>query len=772
MLLLVPSHKTDEGASGKNSTSHNRVLVLLPSDTDLSSNIVVPDTAITTTLETNDTLETSNDFSISPFSVQKSVPMDFANHSGDHLGILQPSNQAHLHSHHSNIRHSLAHLDQTNPAPYSNSNIQNSVARRHSHSGLVNGGNNTIVYSRSRTKSRSSFSQSSPYQCQPVRTPRALRAAFRKARKDQSPLLTSTSFGSDFMSPFSMNNLGDNDIALLFGAEAPTTMTDGSSSRSGLSGVEYDGGISTSTYKSDVSSCPRTVLSGTPTMGATNMTHSDGHQYQAKPEMEELDSNFGLNENGDPDSLRGLTRAITRSNIDPTPGQNSKRHTRELLEVLDVEGLSDDGMGEPRLKKNAFSQAKEVSVERTEEECQDIDLENTLDDDVAMIMGMASDIELKMPKFDDEYLEDLKIDPVLVGQSRRSSTASAVSPSCSHYSSSTITFISSQPSPRSQPGTPHAITSEKGYRAESLPVSPGVLAARARMQSPISNQTSNQSLQFPQPPVASPAQDLSIIHQDIDHLKRHRDSLKQTSEMMAKSLSKSASCSSPFTSTSERKNQAPIYFKPSHHSLPVGSSPSECSRQNVMLIQSNRWTSDNKDNGEVKAYPTVSLQEDCAMQGNGGSQMFRAQGPSQPPQPRPTPNEMTASNISLATANMSVLTPQEVQEDYYTRQNLRIYQQRQRRKSTILDNRSGIGLSTSNSEGFLPWTRRFSASDIHPLEKSIVPAIGTSPLPASYYIPPSAFRTEAAVAAEKEAERKRREQEEETFLVFPSPTLS
>ncbi|KAF9358153.1 hypothetical protein BGX26_002370 [Mortierella sp. AD094] len=788
MLLLVPSHKADDGGTGKNSTSHNRVLVFLPSDIDLSSNIVVPDTAITTTLGTNDTLDTNNGFSISPYSIQKSAFMDLTMYSRDHLGILQPSGpteQVHPHqqnSQQSNIHRSPGRPDDTNLTPYyRHSDSQINRTRRHSHTGLVNGGTCAMAYSRSRTKSRQSISQSSPYQCQPVRTPRALRAAFRKARKDQSPLLTSTSFGSDYTVPNLTSYVENDDMDLSFrvAMSRPTAGSSNSSStRAGSSGVEFGSSQSASSYRGTPISSHSVLSKGNATGVAA--AHYDGYRYQAKSEIGEPNSDIELDENEVPNPWRGPVPITTTTNANSSLTKGFKRHVRQLSEVLDVDGLSDDEMCvEPKSFSNSISKAGGKSLE-TEEDRQDIDLDNTLDADMAMILGMTSDMELVMPNFDDEYLEDLKNDPILVGQSRRSSTISIVSPSCSHYSSTTITCLSSQPSPRSHSGTPSATTDETSCRAESLPVSPGVLAARARMQSPNASHVNSRSSQSPNSSVHSPAQDLSIIHRDIDHLKRHRDSLKQSSDMTTNSLPKS-SCSSSPTTTNERKSQGPIYFKPSHHSLPVQSSPSEYPRQNIMIIQSNQWTFDNKGSSRARVFPPESIQGNRDMQGNGGNQIFRIQEPSHsPPQPQPPQVQsslnkstmMTANNISLVTANMSVLTPQEVQEDYYTRRNLRIYQQRQRRKSAVLDRGSSVGPPFGSTEGFSPWARRFSTSDVHPLERPVMPAIGANPLPASYYIPPSAFRTEAAVAAEKEAERKRREQEEESFLVFPSPTLS
>ncbi|KAF9996788.1 hypothetical protein BGZ80_009636 [Entomortierella chlamydospora] len=487
--------------------------------------------------------------------------------------------------------------------------------------------------------------------------------------------------------------------------------------------------------------------------------HYDSYQYRAKSGIRETNSDTELDGNETAD----LRRSSISINTSSSPTKVFKRHAPQLSEVSDVDGLSGNEMcEEPKSFSNSIPKTRRKPFE-TGEDCQDIDLGNTFDADMAMILGMTSDMELVMPNFDDEYLEDLKNDPVLAEQSRWPSTVSTVSSSYSHCSSTTMACSSSQPSPRSHSGTPSATTDEASCRAESLPVSPGTLAARTHIQSHDASHVNSRLSQPSDSSVHSPAQDLSIIHQDIDHLRRHRDSLKHNTDMATNSLSKS-SCSSSHTTTSENQ-----------------SSPSEYPRQNITIIQSNQWTFDNEGSSRARAFPPRSIQENCAMQGNDENQTFRVREHSYlPAQPQPSQvhsplnksTMMTENNISLVTANMSVLTPQEVQEDYYTRRNLRVCRQRQRRRSAISDRGSIVGPLFGSTEGFSPWARRFSTSDVHPLEKLIMPAIGANPLPASYYIPPSAFRTEATVAAEKEAERKRREQEEGSLLFFPSPTLS
>ncbi|KAG0201056.1 hypothetical protein BGX28_006052 [Mortierella sp. GBA30] len=147
-------------------------------------------------------------------------------------------------------------------------------------------------------------------------------------------------------------------------------------------------------------------------------------------------------------------------------------------------------------------------------------------------------------------------------------------------------------------------------------------------------------------------------------------------------------------------------------------------------------------------------------------------------------------NDPVLVTNMNVLTPQEVQEDYYARRSLRASQQRRRRRSSVMSAAIAQDANRSNAsapfrvEGFSPvpgplrsTSRPAFFPGVHPFDTSTmpVPAIGPTPIPASYYIPPSAFRTEADVAAEREAERKRKQEEEdlkESFLVFPSPSLA
>ncbi|KAI8604985.1 hypothetical protein EDD21DRAFT_177332 [Dissophora ornata] len=844
MLLLVPSHKTDDDGTGKDSSSSGRVLVVLPSDTDLSSNIVVPDTAITTTLGTNDTLENVNQLSAtSPFSNQNAVLMDLSMEpitTKDRLGILQssgPPDQIRFHQSNpiqqSNIQYQHRsperqddncsrgyYLDQSS---LSDDHHFNNRSRRHSHTGLVDGMHgipplSSSAYARSRSRSRQSMSQVAPYQYQPVRTPRAMRSALRKARKDQSPLLTSSSFGSDYTLPNLTSDLEDDSPSSLSTSlpgtngygnypSLPRTM-DHIMETTGLPSMPNGCDASIESYATN--SVPTRALS------AETICTTESSGYNSHDKIDSI-VDIGVAHN----SFKHNTAKAATSSTTP-------RIYKSPSETLDVDGISDEEMSNatdnPGTSSPAETTGTPESTEPQERERQrqgeDIDIELNLDSafdaDMAMILGMASDMELVMPQFDDEYLEDLKSDRAMsaIPQNRcfSSASVSSASPSCPHSSSTTITYgASPHSSPITHASTPCVTPAEIGR--DSLPVSPNVLATRHRTS--LSPSMSDHR--------SSGQQELSRIHKDIVNLKRHRDSLKQSTEMVSTdnnpkqylASSSSSSSSSPSSSSSgERKSNGHIYFKPSHHSLPPDLIIEQHPRQNGMVIQSNQWRIESKDptagggGARGAGLPPQPLCQPriydgpAAVRSNsvGGNHIFRLQE-SSPPIPPPLldkttmPIWMTANRISQVTANMNILTPQEVQEDYYARRNLRIHQQRQlrRRGSSAAVGMGAMGFGSGgpvtatveSMPGFSPLARRYSSftspspsfggGDVHPLDKPVIPAIGASPLPASYYIPPSAFRTEAVVAAEKEAERKRKEQEEEfkeSFLVFPSPTLS
>ncbi|KAF9986611.1 hypothetical protein BGZ75_001601 [Mortierella antarctica] len=732
MLLLVPSNKIDEG-TGKVTGSFSRVLVVLPPDTDLSSNVIVPDTAITTTLGTN----TNSSFLCD-------IPLqDPSRLSRDSLGILRPSrNDMHNKTQPSSDPHSHLALgtasaimsgmmDQRPGHPYAATGDTFSRLRRHSHTGLVDTGpHGASMTSCFRMRSRQSISCSLQYQHQQVRTPRSLRAAFRKARKDQSPVLTSGSFST-------AGPLDDNDDMM------PTL-----------------------------------------TMSAEGQPYSNDYN----------------------DRAAALPRRAQR---------------RMSSEILDVEGISDEEMMSTSSKTAAaqpgmFLPPRSFATQGRpfDRSSQDMDVDTSLDADMNVILGMASDMELVMPKFDDEYLEDLKNDPVLSHMNRRASSsstssASLSSPCCSHSSSTTITCMSSHPSPESRLRSPRAVSAGVGSRHESS--SPPLVAMKSQSQPPNVISGSSENLQSPAKP------ELSTIHKDIDNLRRHRDSLRRSFD-----------ASPSHGGTTGALSHSP---PPSHHALPERAGNEH---QSVMIIQSNQWT----------PYPLE--QGGAAVAGNNHIFTIQESMVALPVATMPLDKHtiMTTNNISLATANMDVLTPEEVlQEDYYARTNLRASQQqqqqqqqqqrRQRRRSSaasitsIATSAAAVGANMGHGSlpgvdnGFSSPARGATSSSgsgplslssahppfrngIHPLDNnnnnnnnsnnnSVQPppppppppplasplpvhAIGPTPVPASYYIPPSAFRTEAVVAAEEEAERRRIQEEEEdlkeSFLVFPSPLLS
>ncbi|CAO3571384.1 unnamed protein product [Mortierella alpina] len=679
--------------------------------------------------------------------------------------------------------------------------------RRHSHTGLVEPGlYGASVTSGSRVRSRQSISCSLQSQHQHVRTPRALRAAFRKARKDQSPVLNSSSFSKDYAT----GPLDDDDDMMLsqnISAEGQPFQIGSSDPRRWIPGQGW------------------TVANGSLTGPVAG--HNTGFAHETNP--------LG----------KSLAVAATAT----------QAQRRRPSETVDVEGMSDDEMSTSSKTAASGSFLPLKSATRGgpfDRSAQDMDLDPSLDADMNVILGMASDMELIMPKFDDDYLDDLKNDPVLSGTNRRASSASFTSsaslssPSCSHSSSTTITCISSHPSPESRLRSPRAVSAGVGSRHVSS--SPPLVAVKSQSQPPNGNSGS------PEPP-QSPAQyELATIHKDIDNLRRHRDSLRRTFESSPRNGSttgtlaqsplagvhhpqSSSSSSNAATTLNEQKprGQGPIYFKPSHHTLPEHTGNEH---QSVMIIQSNQWT---LDNTRVHPYPL----EQGPVPGNNHIFTIQESISALPVPTIPLDKHaiMTTNNISLATAHMDVLTPQEVlQEDYYARRNLQqLHQQQQRRQrrrssstsvaSNVASAAAAAGAANVGRGSFLAVDHGISSppspsrgppslsgscplplssthpplrSGIHPLDDSTnhhhhhhhhhhnnnsnnskptqlpsprppVHAIGPTPVPASYYIPPSAFRTEAIVAAEKEAERKRIQEEEdlkESFLVFPSPLLS
>ncbi|KAF8949084.1 hypothetical protein BGZ47_011312 [Haplosporangium gracile] len=842
MLLLVPSHKANEEGVGKDAAPSSRILVLLSSDTDISSNVVVPDTAITTTLGTNDTLETiASTFPQSPFFSPAAALLTQPKHSRDHLGILQPSRPDdpfdgfQQPSQQSNVYRSQDRMDDSRSRkqliqpgqrtlhPYGDNDVNYNRARRHSHTGLVEFDHSVgPSMSGPRLRARQSMSLAAPYQHQPFRTPRLLRGAFRKARKEQSPLLTSASFGTDY----AMQN--------------PTEVWEGDDIFLPWKSVSS---IAEHPSTNRISTSPKSLLHGDGSL--SQLTNPQGEQLEGEiinnktyADFDSIDSSDDIELDGDDKNINnGMTEITTKSSSNP-PVPPRRGH-RDSSEIVDVDGLSDEEMVVDESFKTPITAHESPTNSRAridqwlkggtdkktleDRTVLEIDLENSLDADMNTILGMASDMDLVMPKFDDNYLQDLNTEPALTAFTREhSSVSNSVSPFCSHSPSTTITCISSRSSP-----SPSVTTGLPG------PTAPAHVGSSPLQSNTPGQRTTGRHFV---------GQDLSSFHRDIDILRRHREELKESPELSIvssnprpASLSNSSSSSSnpstvsssasPPSLTTEKQDklasQGPIYFKPSHHSLPDQSGPGEQHlHQNVMIIQSNQWAMDtNKGSAGTRAFSPQPI----GIRGDEGNHIYmvRESSPTSPPPPLLDKSAiMTTHNISLATANMNVLTPQEVQEVYYTRRNMRLNQQRQRRRSSAAVAATGAaaaaatsaatmmtsGVSTESRslrcEGVSPLTSTSSSSSsssrsasvhgsdlIHPFDisnnnnsnKSIVaaPAIGATILPPSYYIPPSAFRTEAAVAAERERERemerKRKEEEEafkESFLVFPSPTPS
>ncbi|KAG0345589.1 hypothetical protein BG004_003507 [Podila humilis] len=871
MLFLVPCNKTDEDESGKAaSPTRGRVLVVLPPDTDLSSNVVVPDTAITNTLITNNTLDGTHDFSSpSQLTLNKLSSAESMQLTRDHLGIIQPTVLDNIYQHYrlqyqqspkptlSNVQGFQDEFHPRRSVQYPSPEDTISRARRHSHSGLVEMDHGIVqALNRSRSRSRSTYSQAVPYQHQASRTSRALRAALKKNRKDQSPLLTSASFGTDYSQfrpdlrssgdPFGERRVHQQH----YNAVQPTLGLNQSPeivhwpSNPGLSSESELSSESLNT-KLDVFT------------GGGQSTHPR-HSTMASC----LSDDSEIDIDGDTELGRG-TRVDTSTSGSVRNTYLRKKKLVDSQEDIDVVGVSDEEMEASRapmvlqqtshVQKEAVERMEMVPTAATKSSNssndklpQSTDDMGTYDADMGLILGMASDMELVMPKFDDEYLNDLKKDLSLpVQREKRTPSTSAVSPASSHSSSTTITCISSLPFPPSRSMTPGLFTAGHAQTQESPPTSPATIEARKRsgtlaVEGPLPLEHMSAAMR-PGAENSPTGQDLSTIHKDIDNLKRHRDSLRDSTEMgsvcpmkgaMTPSHLPSANIPSRPASTCDKKSnpQTHLYFKPSHHFVPerTGPGPAEFPHQNAMIIQSNQWTIDNAQfqrPGFGDRMLSIQQPPMHATRGNEGNHIFSVRESSPTPSLPPAPSLdkdtiMTTNNISLATANMSVLTPREVQEDYYAKRNIqRMYQMRNRRRGSTSSACATVAapIIPATNLSIPPPLRRASSvfpMSSHPSDSSIpLPLRGKSispnmpsqlmegfgsgnngtaaagnsrlgvstmvgasnqPLPASYYIPPSAFRTEAAVAAERAAECQRREDEElkDSFLVFPSPMLS
>ncbi|KAI8361390.1 hypothetical protein B0O80DRAFT_483635, partial [Mortierella sp. GBAus27b] len=634
MLLLVPSNKADSEGAGKSATSPNRVLVVLPSDTDLSSNVVVPDTAITTTLGTNDIVETiSNLTATSPFSSNKATLSDPPRNSRDHLGIWQSFGAVDP----PNPRYHPTQQPTTRRSPDRELSDYTSRSRRHSHTGLVDAGYGVGSLPHPRSRSRQS-SHSLPYLYQPTRTLRALRNAFRQARRDQSPLLTSGSVPADCPMPTVPLDLEDAGP----GFSRMTRLPASSLQRSRYTSPEA--------IASDVEVA--SADKGGSASKLTKLTDSNSSTFS-----------IGLDGSDDgPNSNQGLHVMNPSKSFKSGIDAARRSRARASSDVMDVdEGSHFDERSrqqKPPLTKGvatgintAACVSRGSSIDRNETrftEYQDIDQDN-LDADMNMILGMTSDMELVMPQFDDEYLEDLKNDSVRKTSFTQSSAVSATSPSCLDSSSTTITCISSQSSPRSYSPTPGVASAESRQYTESLPASPGVLAARDQCTPSI--------------------QQYAAL---LDHAKEDQDLPKDTdpdnpviipsrSSSSSPSFSQTGKGSPPSalssTDSSERKANGPIYFKPRQYSMPGRHYDGEHSQQYWRVAPSNQWVSDTNRPVDPTTGLHFSFQGNTSFHGSVGHRTSRTQESWHPSEDKST--TMTAGNISLITSNMSVLTPQE-----------------------------------------------------------------------------------------------------------------
>ncbi|KAG0051674.1 hypothetical protein BGZ83_003465 [Gryganskiella cystojenkinii] len=902
MLFLVPAQKIDDGSGTGTSASPSKVLVVLPRQTDLSSTIVVPERAIKTTLGTNDTLDTINLFEIQRRG-SASTAIGTSHHPmRDHLGILQPfwhdqgpihgsqpclqpnSNRGHRHD-----SQSLAVVEDGFPR-----------VRRHSHTGLIDAQlqqqqqlASQGSYIRSRSRSRQSFSVGTPYQYMrggsnninnSNKTPKSLRAVFRRYRTtEDSPLLTSASFGADYRPTdvinefemedhFALDPLQFTVTPLTHQNQAPATSEQIAYGLNNIRSLSSITGI-------DGLSSKEAIVHHIP-------LDQDAIPIDDSEDDEEIEIDPGIESD---------MAALAMNASGPSTTMTAKRQRRESSETVDIDGISDDDIDtnnaisisnnstnsqspEPRQQKESSSGTESSSessnkVHSPKQEPDGMELDevegvSALDADMNLILGMASDMDLVIPEFDDVYLQDLATNPVFTSDfsnSRRASSVTSVdahvisvtSPARSHASSCTTITISSHSTPESQDIGPRMASVPA--RMNSPPVSPAVIAARAQSHSPLrtAQRSADRSLSprgssSPSSSGLTPVpQDLSTIHRDIDNLRRHRDSLKDSTEKSSSSstsslqsmfLAASSQKSGPISSASstsasssssvstERKGQpGPIYFKPTH--LPDQSHQ----HQNVMIIQSNQWTFDSKTLAGIRNVPFAQP----AGVGNDGNQIYKMnetipiptasslsvpappnflktqsqflqpqvllqsqpiqqQQPQQQqsiPPPLPpsvqlpqsrsrSPEEeldvvrrVTTKAISIATRNNPVTTPQQVQDAYYAKRERRMQEYKEWKKSVAAAATTAATSVTAAAATSLPLqvamnVTTVAASSVHPFDQDKKESLNTEIIPASYYIPPSAFRTEASVLAEREAaERKRQLAEEEalkeSFLNLP-----
>ncbi|KAG0078160.1 hypothetical protein BGZ92_001601 [Podila epicladia] len=113
---------------------------------------------------------------------------------------------------------------------------------------------------------------------------------------------------------------------------------------------------------------------------------------------------------------------------------NTRRQFHDSQEDIDIMGVSDEEMEPLKAQTSVANQGSSIkprlnpwrtpSLSSPEGKNRVPDEPNSYDAEMDLILGMASDMDLVMPQFDDKYLDDLKNDPNLLMQSRRSTFSS------------------------------------------------------------------------------------------------------------------------------------------------------------------------------------------------------------------------------------------------------------------------------------------------------------------------------------------------------------
>ncbi|KAF9978109.1 hypothetical protein BGZ73_003681 [Actinomortierella ambigua] len=894
MLLLVPSNKSEDkegdnsgsnttgGGIGGSSSGGAKVLVVLPPDTDLTSkNVLLPDI-----------LKAPQEVDGSPSRRhhhhhshrRSSVPC-----LQDHLGIFQPT----VEPNRPRSRHNSSDIGFERAASFSSPS--------------------------------SSSSRYHPFQHTPrsklSRTPRSLRSAFRKFRPDPSPLLAPDLFGIDILKDDDvydgelMQSLRERQIASHFNTAGTGATTSGYSSSQTSRTTSSTPSLTSGTDKSSpsISSTsssfatqksmgpPPTNAEGTSTSSSAKPTSRRRPGTQTRPK-----SRVRVVTDGDD----------TESLEEDDDEQEDNKHAKDNNGSPDMAHKSDKG--EMDVDENEQSQPQQQDNEGHQEDGSvNTPSNGTLDSDLDAILGMASDMELIMPKFDDAYLADLDENnqPTLSRRtnSRRSfershsATVQSTARDGRSNSQSSSTTITSLPTLRSRTASPCA--------DRAGPPSPDSVLRMTASPAPVS--TSGQSLHAASSTLKADLTtekgeeddngnkvDGLTISRDIDNLRRHRDSLKDLEEKVKESDG---------DSTLTKPSGGPIYFKPSAHTIPIG--PEEPSlgppstplapllhplstaaprgvppRPPPMIIQSSQWSSTRGGGATMSAIEpgsnmiysireaTLGVRRDGGMLAPAGATGIAGVPPGVPPgvsmvpgvhpfapliivptpsssmgisssspssssspfvasAPPQSPPPVTAQQISMATANMTIPSPLELQEEYHYKRDLKKKYYQQLRRTTSMLERSWMGtpstatraasstaaassrrssnLSVNTTPTGLaplpPLVAGASSAGVKPLQAVESPEHQTvngrtgssagevllsSPLPmgggqpstvldtngipshlASYYLPPSVFRTvaeaEAEAEAEVEAERRRKEEElKESFFNLPSPTPS